>query len=66
MKMKTITFEGKEYEVEDWVNYVATDSNGRIYGYQYEPIKGSRIWSDNGGEWSEIYDYGWKDSLVKV
>lgn len=35
--MKTITFEGGKYEVEDWVSYVAIDWNGEIYGYESKP-----------------------------
>lgn len=31
--MKTITYRGEQYEVEDWVNFVAMDADGDIYGY---------------------------------
>lgn len=37
--MKTITYRGKEYEVEDWVNFVAMDDNGEIFGYEHRPIR---------------------------
>jgi len=35
--MKTVTIEGKEYEVPDWVNWVAMDAVGVWYGYDQKP-----------------------------
>lgn len=34
---KTVTFEGKQYDVPVWVNWVARDKNGDVYGYEYPP-----------------------------
>lgn len=35
--MKTITFEGKEYEVPVWVKWVAKDAYGCVYGFESKP-----------------------------
>lgn len=67
--MKTINYRGKEYIVEDWVNFVAMDIDGDIYAFENEPEK------DDFGEWMNIkgevlqIDYvnnGWENSLEKV
>lgn len=70
--MKTIEFEGKQYEVEDWVKFVARDEDGSINGYEAEPYQ-SRPESN---EWccrnifricsiSETFD-NWDKSLTEV
>lgn len=69
--MKNITYRGKEFEVEDWVNFVATDESGDIYGYEHEPKQDGYeyTWFDEtGGEWCLIYEseVNWRDSLEKV
>ena len=67
--MKTIKFEGQEYEVEDWVNYVARDEECLIFGYELEPIKGGRSWHPIGfeGRMTKLYlAVPWNKSLVKV
>ncbi len=68
--MKTITFEGKQYEVEDWVNYIARDHDGEIYGYEAEPIILDRTWWDNVGDTKfkliDLFSAKWQDSLTKV
>lgn len=45
--MKTVTYRDETYEVPEWVKYIATDSNGSIYGYEYEPAKFNRQWMMN-------------------
>ena len=81
MKMKTITFEGREYEAPDWVRWVARDMDGSIYGYSAEP----EPCDDNGYQahkcepntWTvddfarliciyEPPDNGWERSLVEA
>jgi hypothetical protein len=64
--MKTIEFEGKKYEVENWVNWVCRDYNKEVMGCEDEP----RI-SETGTFWSPVgrwyyVDYKWQDSLTKV
>ena len=72
--MKTVIFEGKEYKVEDWVNYIARDEDSYAYKYEVSPYLDSTV----HGEW--IVDSGniellgksfniavdWETSLVKV
>lgn len=36
--MKTIIFEGKEYKVPDWVEFVAKDENQKIFGYKESDV----------------------------
>lgn len=67
--MKTIEFEGKKYEVEDWVNWVARDCDGEINGYEKEPnLKPYYdFWTPEiGSRWCYIDDKRWQDSLTKV
>lgn len=40
--MKTIEYNGKEYQTPDWANYVAADADGQVWCYEYKP------------EWSDI------------
>jgi len=37
MDTKTITFEGREYKVPVWVEWVARDEDSSIYGYENKP-----------------------------
>lgn len=30
--MKTVKYQGKEFEVSDWVNYIATDCDSEVWG----------------------------------
>lgn len=66
--MKKINFHGKEYEVEDWVNWVAIDEDGVIYGYEDEPEAGFATWinSKRFARIPESYAELWKNSLTKV
>lgn len=67
--MKTITFEGKQYEDQpDWVEWVAMDKHGVIWGYEKEPIQGVTMYRNTGGRIVEIgvIKFNWQDSLTKV
>lgn len=46
--MKTITYRGKQYEVEYWVNFVAMDSDGNIYAYENKPDHNGVNWLIRG------------------
>lgn len=35
--MKTITFEGRQYETESPIRYIARDGDGSVHGYMREP-----------------------------
>lgn len=47
--MKTITFEGKEYEVENWIKWIAMDCDGMIWGYTNKPR--TNLKSGGLGQW---------------
>lgn len=66
--MKTITYRGERYEVEDWVNFVAMDSDGMIYGYDYEPELSCGEWIPSLGRTWPVGDEptDWEVSLEKV
>lgn len=69
--MKTIEFENKSYEVEDWVNWVAKDSDGEIWVFEAMPVLDEDYDWDTGGKKSDflaVSDHyaGWHRSLVKV
>lgn len=67
--MKTITYRGEQYEVEDWVNFVAMDIDGDIYGYETKPENGlSDEWLNTGGKvfWIGSETNNWENSLEKV
>lgn len=69
--MKTITFEGKQYEVEDWVKWVAMDKYGSIWVFSDKPV-----YSKNLNVWLRKYktkalcifkpNENWQDSLTEV
>lgn len=66
--MKTITYRGEQYEVEDWVNFVAMDSDGAIYTYENEPYSKYGEWIKSTGNvkciGGEVME--WETSLEKV
>lgn len=66
--MKTITYRGEQYEVEDWVNFVAMDADGAIYAYEQEPYSRCGEWIKSGGNVKcigcEVVE--WEESLEKV
>jgi hypothetical protein len=70
--MKTITFEGKQYEVEDWVNWVCKTKTGIIDFTNNEPSF-SPIFNGWLHRLSTKFDKiehtnpdNWQDSLTKV
>ena len=64
--MKTIKFEGVEYEVEDWVNFVARDFDGDVYGYESRPVQQKSLFYSEGRYAVLKTPEDWKDSLIEV
>lgn len=66
---KTIIYKGETYNVPKWVSWVATDRDGRIYGYEEKPVlEPDGKWGVDRSEYEMIfigYDY-WEDYLVEV
>ncbi|UIB81320.1 hypothetical protein [Flyfo podovirus Tbat2_2] len=66
-RMKIITYRGEQYEVEDWVNFVAMDADGDIYAYENKPERNTINWTFRGTACligTEPVD--WEGSLEKV
>lgn len=67
--MKTITYRSEQYEVEDWVNFVAMDIDGEIYAYENKPENRlSDVWLNTGGKvsWIGSENNEWEISLEEV
>lgn len=68
--MKKVTIEGKEYEVPDWVNWVAMDSDGVWYGYDQKPKLAIQLgkWLRASKEMHFIVspNFGWMETLKEV
>lgn len=67
--MKTITYRGEQYEVEDWVNFVAMDGNLALFGYKNEPTCYGQVWDCDNVNERHFISYvqpEWRDSLEKV
>lgn len=62
---KQIIFEGRSYTVPVWVEWVARDEDGSIYGYDLEPnICHKESYFFTHGR--RLYLNNWRDSLTKV
>ena len=65
--MKTITFEGKQYEVPYWVKWVARDMDCKIYGYSERPIDFDHVrWDYTGKVFLIKEPLDWTKSLTEV
>ena len=66
--MKKITFEGKEYEVPDWVKWVARDKDGCINGYKSKPDEIIGDFFHSNEDFIAIYDHDlpWFESVTEV
>lgn len=47
-RMFTVYYFGSKFDVPEFVNYIATNKDGGIFGYEREPVRGRR------GEWENI------------
>jgi hypothetical protein len=69
---KQITFEGREYTVPVWVEWVAMDENGDVWGYSKKPDMYEQSFDligAIGGRMTFRMVYksdNWRDSLTKV
>lgn len=64
--MKTVKYKSELYSVPKWVNYIATDKNALIMGYENKPILQDDHFLPNGGRWEFIDSMEWENSLEKV
>lgn len=68
--MKVINYRGITAEVEDWVNFIATDEDGEIWGFENKPsvnMYGS-MWLERTGRFDRVNNTfsDWENSLEKV
>lgn len=72
IKMKTVDYFGLSLDVPYYIDFIATDSDGEIYGYKDEPDIDS-YWEPSDGEGQDWYKIGvvnlhgldWKETLRK-
>lgn len=58
-----------DYAVEEWVNWIATDSDGEIWGYEFEPDFNWCGWWETTGDAQLLgkrSGYNWSNSLRRV
>lgn len=72
---KEVEYFGNKLDVPEWVRWLATDQDGTVYGFEYEPTlmdietKWTSYWEDdNFCEMAEVDLEGmdYKQTLVKV
>lgn len=49
--MKTVIYRGSRYEVENWVNFIATDKDSQVIGYENKPVLHEDQFLPVGGRW---------------
>lgn len=68
--MKTVKYQGKEFEVSDWVNFIATDEDGSIWGFENKPKLNidKDMWSTSFGRFKQVSDTfnDWENSLEEI
>lgn len=69
-----VVYGSLDYRIPKWVNYVATNSSGKVYGYENKPI----IATDGRAQWTRNSDCkkfyigrvefsgDWKESLLEM
>ena len=76
MKTKEVKYFGEVVKVGNYIRYLATDSNGEVYGFTHKPEICGYAWALPYGTPLETGGYvylndngplfGWKTSLVEV
>jgi hypothetical protein len=61
----------KNLTTPDWVNWIAQDADGAIWGYEVEPLQHHQGWYENEVGRSvklnqQTYQKNWKNTLYKV
>lgn len=64
--MKTVKYRGVECIVSDWVNFIATDKDAQVIGYENKPILHEDQFLPAGGRWEFVDITEWENSLEKV
>lgn len=64
--MKIVKYQGKEFEVSDWVNFIATDKDTQVIGYENKPVLHEDQFLPVGGRWEFVDIAEYENSLEKV
>lgn len=48
--MKTVTYFDKEFQVPDWVEYLAMDDDGQVWGYTGFPVRDGKSFCPADGQ----------------
>lgn len=68
--MKTVKYRGGKFEVSDWVNFIATDRDGFMWGFENKPEMDidENMWSTSFGRYEHVTDIfnNWENSLEKI
>lgn len=65
--MKAVIYRGNRYEVEVWVNYLATDKDGMVWCYESEHKPWYDMWHNGGNcKPAELSLKEWRGSLEKI
>ena len=69
--MKTVKYRGNEYNIPEWVSYIATDENGGVWGFEDKPYSSRGYWlnREQCGKCKRIGSLNidnWENSLEKV
>lgn len=66
---KTVDYCGKQYNVPDWVKFIATDSDGAIFGYEEKPAI-SEFWKEHISKKGRVCRLTrpeeWRDTLQEI
>lgn len=72
LNLKTVTYFGREVTVPTFVNWLAVDSDGQLFGYEVEPQSNANFWQEVFFD-SDVFickvdlqDTDWKTTKVKV
>lgn len=71
--LKTVDYFGIPLTIYDEIMWLATDENGRIYGYTVKPALSDNVWlaKNLASDWFyignvDLEDLDWKDTLLKI
>jgi len=61
----------EQFTIPDWVNWIAQDANGVIWGYEVEPLQHHQGWYENEVGRSikldvQVYNKNWANTLTKL
>ena len=64
--MKTVTYFDMQLYIPDWAKFIATDDDGTIWCYDYQPNKEGRFWYVDKGNCEHVGYVESQSTLMKV